>query len=298
MDYKDSVFYEKIVELKNQKQIPETVLNDNLLIIEEFLEKQTKCKSGPMKLCKQMLPGWEERLAYENGSIYIRFNHCAHWIHDNEFHLLEQNFLYANYQVLDFTNTFENYIEEHKDLTDADKRKIYGNLIGMTKKILADNNSWKGIYLTGKFGVGKTYFLKCVANSFALQNKKVVFLTPNELIKKAKEGISKTDSTEYLQLEKKCLQADVLFFDDIGAETVTEWSRDELLFAILNYRMEYEKTTFFSSNKTIATLEENYINKKIIGYHRKDEYLKAARFVERIKALTLETTLNGKNHRY
>ena len=36
MDYKDSVFYEKIVELKNQKQIPETVLNDNLLIIEEF----------------------------------------------------------------------------------------------------------------------------------------------------------------------------------------------------------------------------------------------------------------------
>ena len=36
----------------------------------------------------------------------------------------------------------------------------------------------------------------------------------------------------------------MLLLDDIGAETVTEWSRDEVLGTILQYRMEEKRLHF------------------------------------------------------
>ncbi|WP_146637365.1 hypothetical protein [Spiroplasma clarkii] len=59
-----------------------------------------------------------------------------------------------------------------------------------------------------------------------------------------------------------------------------------------------QKTTYFSSNKDLAALEKSYINKKALSNYVKDEQLKAARLVERIKALTKEVTIKGYNKRY
>ncbi|WP_146637363.1 hypothetical protein [Spiroplasma clarkii] len=92
MDYKTSPFVDKIIEIKTSKHIPDEVINDNLMIIEEFLQNHIKCTPGPMSDCQQLIAGEEERLAYENGYIYIRFNHCAHWLHDNKYYLLTRNF--------------------------------------------------------------------------------------------------------------------------------------------------------------------------------------------------------------
>ena len=82
------------------------------------------------------------------------------------------------------------------------------------------------------------------------------------------------------------------FIDDIGAESVSTWSRDEILGTILQYRMENNLTTFFTSNLTIDELEANLsITKNNV------DKVKARRIIERIKQLTVDIELVSKNRR-
>ena len=86
--------------------------------------------------------------------------------------------------------------------------------------------------------------------------------------------------------------ADILLLDDIGAESVSEWSRDEILGTILQYRMDAKKTTFFTSNLTIEELEQHLsITKNGVNI------VKAKRIIERIKQLTEDIELISKNRR-
>ena len=83
---------------------------------------------------------------------------------------------------------------------------------------------------------------------------------------------------------------DILLIDDIGAEKVTDWGRDEILGTILQSRMNEHKTTFFTSNFTIKELEEHLSNKGV-------DKVKANRIIERIKQLTIDMEMLGANMR-
>jgi primosomal protein DnaI len=73
---------------------------------------------------------------------------------------------------------------------------------------------------------------------------------------------------------------------------MTEWSRDEVLGTILQYRMQEGLVTFFTSNLTIKDLEEHF------SYSAKGiEKVKAQRIIERIKYLSVEMTLISENKR-
>ena len=80
--------------------------------------------------------------------------------------------------------------------------------------------------------------------------------------------------------------------DDIGAENVTNWGRDEILGTILQYRMDNHLTTFFTSNLDINELEKHLsITKDNM------DMVKARRIIERIKQLTIDMELISKNRR-
>ena len=84
----------------------------------------------------------------------------------------------------------------------------------------------------------------------------------------------------------------LLLIDDIGAENVTAWGRDEILGTILQYRMEEGLTTFFTSNLTYEELES------ALSLSRgKVDSVKATRIIERIKNLTNNMTIIGENKR-
>ena len=85
---------------------------------------------------------------------------------------------------------------------------------------------------------------------------------------------------------------DILLLDDIGAETVTNWSRDEILGSLLQYRMEHNLTTFFTSNLNIEELETHLSLIK-----NNTDKVKARRIIERIKQLTDDLELISKNRR-
>ena len=85
---------------------------------------------------------------------------------------------------------------------------------------------------------------------------------------------------------------DILCIDDIGAEKVSEWSRDEVLGTILQTRMNHNLTTFFTSNLTKQELENHFIMND-----RADERIKARRIMERINQLTEDMELLSENRR-
>lgn len=145
----------------------------------------------------------------------------------------------------------------------------------------------KGLYLHGTFGCGKTYIIAALFNELSKKRISTEIVYLPELLRDLKSDFdSFADRIDYLE------NVDLLLIDDIGAEKVTEWSRDEILGTILQHRMNNYKTTFFTSNLNIEELEQHLIINSNV-----DEKVKARRIIERVKQLTEDMELIGENKR-
>lgn len=148
----------------------------------------------------------------------------------------------------------------------------------------------KGLYLYGSFGSGKTYMISALLNELSRLNYSVVIVYYPELIRSIKESFSSgEDFYERMNMIKTC---DLLLLDDIGAESVTAWNRDEILGTILQYRMDNKMPTFFTSNLNLEELENHLLIKDTA-----EEKIKARRIMERIKQLSEYLELLGENRR-
>lgn len=149
-------------------------------------------------------------------------------------------------------------------------------------------NTTKGLYLSGNFGSGKSYIVSACLNELVKDGYTAAMIYYPEFLRSLKSSFS-TDFDEQYDYARK---SDLLLLDDIGAENVTPWSRDEILGPILQYRMENNLTTFFTSNLSIEELEIHLSE----GKNSVDK-VKAKRIIERIKYLSTELKLISKNQR-
>ncbi|KRL83629.1 primosomal protein DnaI [Ligilactobacillus apodemi] len=149
----------------------------------------------------------------------------------------------------------------------------------------------KGLYLEGSFGVGKTYLLAAIANELASKGYETTLVHFPSFAVEIKGSIGQNKSNEYIERLKK---APVLMIDDIGADSLSSWLRDDVLGVILQYRMQEELPTFFSSNFSLEQLEKQYLT---VNNRGEAEPLKAKRIMERIKFLATQYHVVGKNRR-
>lgn len=150
------------------------------------------------------------------------------------------------------------------------------------------NPQGKGLYLSGNFGCGKTYMIIATFNELAKKNEKSAVIFWPEFLRDLKSSFD----TNYEEKMEYIKRVPLLLIDDIGAEAITPWARDEILCPILQYRMDENLTTFFTSNLSISNLEE-HLSQTRDGV----ELVKAKRITERIKFLADELELIGKNMR-
>jgi primosomal protein DnaI len=148
----------------------------------------------------------------------------------------------------------------------------------------------KGFYIYGEFGVGKSYVLGALANELAELRIKTVLVYVPEFLREMKHAIQDQSLQEKVDYVKK---APVLMLDDLGAETLSSWTRDEILGTVLHYRMAENLPTFITSNFDYDGLEDH------LAYSGKGEreLVKAARIMERIRSITIPMRLSGKNRR-
>lgn len=181
-------------------------------------------------------------------------------------------------------------IEEAKmgsiDLTD--KKRV--EVIKWAKKFYKDyqnDKHLKGLYLHGSFGSGKSYILAALLNELAKCGAKTVIAYYPEVLRKLKEF-----NDDYIVIMEQLKKCDCLLLDDMGAESVTNWNRDEILGTILQYRMDAKLPTFITSNLNIEQLEAHLSNTK-----SGTDVVKAKRIIERIKQLTEDLELISENRR-
>lgn len=135
----------------------------------------------------------------------------------------------------------------------------------------------KGLYLYGNFGCGKSYLIASLFNELGKKNIKSAIVFWPEFLRDLKASFGVDFNSKFNYIKK----VSILLIDDIGAENMTSWGRDEILCPILQYRMDNKLPTFFTSNLDLASLEQ-HLSVSSNGV----EVIKARRIIERIKQLT------------
>lgn len=152
----------------------------------------------------------------------------------------------------------------------------------------AKNKNQKGMYLYGNFGCGKTYLIAAMFNEMAKEGVRSAIVFWPEYLRDLKSSFQ-TDFKEKFEHIKK---VPLLLIDDIGAESTTEWARDEIFCPIIQYRMQAQLPTFFTSNLDLKSLEGHFsVTKDRVSD------IKAKRIIERIEQLTDIQKLISKNLR-
>lgn len=173
-------------------------------------------------------------------------------------------------------------------VTEKERNVILKYIKDFLKKKI-NNEPVKGLYLSGSFGSGKSYILSALLNELSLKGYKCVNINYPLLLNRLKASFS---DYNYNEVMNEIMNCDVLLIDDIGAENNSQWARDEVLGTILQYRMDSDLTTFFTSNFTIDELET------ILSETSKGtDLIKSRRIIERVKYLTIEEKLISKNKR-
>jgi primosomal protein DnaI len=143
----------------------------------------------------------------------------------------------------------------------------------------------KGLYLYGDFGVGKSFILAAMAKNLADKNIATTMIHYPTFIADMDYDTVKVRVDEV----KK---SPILVIDDIGAELNNAWVRDGILLVILEHRMQENLPTFFTSNLRMAELEQHLATTK-----KGEETWSAKRVMERVRKLSVELRLIGRNRR-
>ncbi len=238
-----------------------------------FREERALCDDCPgLSSCRQDTSGMQPGLIYTRGRPKLAYHPCVYLREAQAAREQQQRFeaLYVPRMVMEAT--LEDF---HMD--SETRTKLYHQLMALTNQY-HKGESIKGLYLHGRYQVGKTYALGALANRFTFLGHRALLAYYPDLVRELKSSIQ-TGNLE--SLVNRLKHVEILLLDDIGGESYSQWVRDEVLGPILQHRLLDDKPTFFSSNVPVKELAKHLINNE-----QQLEQLKAYRIVERIKRLS------------
>lgn len=249
----------------------------------QWIEQLSRCQNcAGLNQCRQKQTGEVLDLTY-NGFLMLQVRPCRY---EKQRQQMQKHL--SAYRINDLPPVL--YPVSITDIDIDHEEPAYALTVAKVTQALMQPDK-RGLYLFGQPGVGKTYLAACACNYIARQGKRVAFIHVPTMASRMKGLLNDKESFDDELYQMKT--ADFAVFDDIGAESVTSWLRDELLLPVLNERMDRQKATWFTSNESFVSLENHY------AYNQKSEKeeLKAVRIMERIRTLAKEMKITGKNRR-
>lgn len=273
-DFKDYV---------NNLDVSSDVLINYTASIEDAVKEKKACKDCPgLKNCPNTLKGHVYTALKDNNGLNFSYIPCNKLIKEENTYAYKKNITCFDLpKEISEASFSKAYRDDNKRLP------IFKYFKEFMDSYLKDKKG-KGLYLSGSFGSGKTYLVAALFNELAKKNISSALVYYPELLRSLKSSFG-SDYEEKFDFIKT---VPLLLLDDIGAENTTSWSRDEVLGPILQYRMEEELPTFFTSNLTLSELEAS-----LSITNSGTEKVKAKRIIERIKQLTVPLELISKNRR-
>ena len=283
-NFNESLKKEEFKKLVDKIKLPYEELAKYTTILEDCAEEYNHCLNCKNIMeCKNKVKGHAYLPQLQDNKLTFEYKICK-----KQEKLLNENKYLENIYSYDIPELIRK--ASMKDIYTDDKNRF--NTVKWINKFIKDyekNPHSKGLYLSGSFGSGKTYLISAMFNELAKKSIKSAIIFWPEFLVYLKSLFGKE---EYQEILNKIKKVPLLLIDDIGAETTTSWSRDEILSPILQYRMQESLPTFFTSNLSIDLLEKHLANSKD-GI----EEVKAKRIIERINQLTEKQDLISKNYR-
>ncbi|CAH1850380.1 primosomal protein DnaI [Convivina praedatoris] len=267
----------------HQNEMKADAFEVKMMDLFEYIQQKNAQAQG----LPSLYPGYQAQLAIEKGYPQVVYQPSEQMQKK-----LNQKAKLRTYQVPKAIAQADLAQIAEESAQDGDRTPALTATIQVLKKLVAGEAHYvPGLYLAGDFGVGKTYLMGALANALAANQIGVLMLHFPSFINNLKATFNKPNqSLEDLMVQAKTVP--VLILDDIGADTLTAWSRDDILGVILEYRMQNELTTCFTSNFNLESLEQ-YLAQTRDG----QEPVKAARLMQRIKYLARPVTMAGRNRR-
>lgn len=251
-----------------------------------FLEESAKeyghcmnCKG--LNECKNSLLGHAYLPHLVDDILEFNYKKCSYQKKQDKLYDYQKNIVYYNVSK-------ENKLAEFSKI---DKR-VAGRqeaILWLNRFIEKYPDVEKGLYLNGNTGSGKTYMVIAAINELAKKNVKCAIAFWPDFLRNLKSSFD----TDYEQKIQYLMNVPVLLIDDLGGESSTAWARDEVLFPILQGRIDDKsKITFITSNLSKDLLYEHLSMTK-----QGVEVVKSERILSRINSLTEEITMISKDFR-
>lgn len=269
---------------KHQHEISQDMIAKSLSKLFEYTNQCRDCDLCPsLEGCVNMMKGYHPELVLGRNSINVVYERCPRKIIADEKKKNEKliKSLYVPRDILEAS--FEDFEGDTGRIEAVDKAATFLMNYETNKK-------QKGLYFYGKFGVGKSYLLGALANELAKKQISSMIVYVPELLREMKSAIGDSTLNEKIEALKK---DPILMLDDIGAEAVSSWTRDEVLGPILQFRMLENLPTFFTSNFDLQGLEHHLT----YSQRGEEEKMKARRIMERIRSLSEPVMVDGPNRR-
>ncbi|MBB6670952.1 ATP-binding protein [Cohnella nanjingensis] len=272
--------------------LDEAALRSNLNRLHQCSTEYRNCRDCPgLERCPNDMQGHFTRItcAEVNGrwQVYDHKTACSKWTaYEQERQL--RNRVTSFYLDVDFFKDGYDPLEMAE--LDPERRRAVNQLLQYVYSTQTNGLQKKGLYLMGSFGTGKTYMAAYLLHELAKEGLSGVIVYMPEFVEDAKALMMEPQKLkETLTLMK---EADLLVFDDIGAENLSPWVRDHVLGAILNSRMN-RKPTFYTSNHDLEALERHFS----FTHKEGEEMHKGQRLMDRIRPFVDVVHVRGKNQR-
>lgn len=281
-------YQELYQEIISDKEVADFIRKEGLtqqeitLSISKFLEYISQRDQFLKQDESYMAKGYQPVLIMNEGYADVSYLETAELV---EYRRLEA--IKNRIQLINMPASLKNVTVADIDKNDENRVEV---MLAITDFVKRFDEKPKGLYIYGNFGIGKSYLMAYLANLLSkthLQTTTMLHYPTFVVdIKNAIKDGSVKDKIDEIKT------AQVLVLDDIGAEQHSPWVRDDVLQVILQYRMQENLPTFFTSNFSLEDLERHFASGKA-----GDETWQAKRVMERIRYLARDLHLKGVNRR-
>nr|MBO2479138.1 primosomal protein DnaI [Bacillota bacterium] len=270
--------------LRQYPHLPDAFWQRAVLRLEQFVQEQRNCQRCPgLKQCPNLMAGHRSEVHCQPPYLHLSYRKCP-LLRQEELVRQQSALIRSHYVPEEILSASFETIE--RDLPRLDALNAVMEFC-LTYEV---GKRMPGIYLYGPLGVGKSRMMGAACRSLAERGIPSIMVYLPEFLREVKDAIHDGRVQEKVEALQR---VPVLVLDDIGAETVSAWVRDEILGTILQSRVAAGLPTMYTSNLNYDELEEHF------SYSYKDgvDEMKAKRIMERIRYETRAYYVGGENRR-